>query len=97
MARRRPKAHGRRRLGEHFAEQVRHSPLEAAQAHRQAMLALQFLAYDITVAAVLPEALSPPVAVWRQPARPLRRLVALPAPLDADSCAPYCGCSPTRG
>lgn len=81
MPRRGLEANRGRRLGEHFAAQVRHGSLDGAQAHSDAVLALQFLAHDITVAAVLAEPLGQPFAVGPQPARPLRLLVRLPATL----------------
>jgi hypothetical protein len=81
VARRGLEAHGGRRLSEHFAAQVCDGALDRAQAHLDAMFALQFLAHDITVAAVLAEALGQPLPVCRQLARPLRRLIRLPAAL----------------
>ena len=93
MARRRLEAHCGRRLGEHFAAQVRHG----AQAHCHAVLALQFLAHHIAVAAVLAEPLGQPVKVRRQPTRALRRLVGLPAALTQIAAHGVAAASPAHG
>jgi len=53
-------ANRRQRLGEQLAAQVRHGPLDAAQANANAVLALQILAHDVGVAAVLHEAFGKP-------------------------------------
>lgn len=74
-------ANGGRRLGQNFVAQVRDGSLDCAQAHREAVLALQLLAQDVAVATVLAEPLGQPVPVHRQPARPLRGLIGLPAAL----------------
>ena len=74
-------AHGGRTLGEHLTAQVRHSALHGTQAHRDAQFAMQFLPYDVAVAAVLPEPFGQPVCVCGQPARPLWRPVRPPAAL----------------
>ena len=49
-------AHRRHRLGAQLAAQVRHGPLDRAQATANAVLALQILAHDVGVATVLREA-----------------------------------------
>jgi hypothetical protein len=67
-------------LGDKLAPQLLHRPLDGAQRHPEAMLALELLVNDVGVAAMPPQPLGQPRLEPVQGLRPARAAVARPGP-----------------
>ena len=78
MTRRRLETHRRPRLGAQFLAQMRHRPLDRAQAGLDAVLAFEILAHDIGIAAMPAKPLAQPCLKPVQPRRPSRRPIVHP-------------------